>query len=90
MTFLERVQNFLYLYYSKLTRRNYLRTQQELAKHIFGRKTADLIDVERNFDFLLINSGMPGLDQSRTLPANVKEVGCLQCRPGNATNLPKV
>jgi UDP-glucoronosyl and UDP-glucosyl transferase len=90
MSFMERVQNFLYLYYSKYTRSNYLRTQQEIAKQIFGRNTADLRDVELSFDLLLTNTGMPGLDPSRILPANVKEVGCLQCRPGNTSNLPKV
>jgi hypothetical protein len=90
MSFIERVQNFLYLYYSKYTRSNYLIKQQKLAKQIFGEDTADLVEVERNFDILLMNSGVTGLDPSRTLPANVKEVGCLQCRPGNSSNLPKV
>jgi hypothetical protein len=90
MNFIERVQNFLYLYYSKYTRSNYLSKQQKLAKQMFGEDAADLIEVERNFEILLMNSGVTGLDPSRILPANVKEVGCLQCRPGNFSNLPKV
>jgi len=90
MTFWERVQNFLTSYYSKYTRSNYLKTQQEMSRNAFGKGADDLRDVENNFDILLINSGPPGIDLGRYLPPNVKEVGCMHCRPGNAENLPEV
>jgi len=81
MTFWERVQNFLTSYYSKYTRSNYLKTQQEMSRNAFGKGSDDLRDVENNFDILLINSGPPGIDLGRSLPPNVKEVGCMHCRP---------
>jgi len=90
MTFWERVQNLLLLYYSKYSRSNYLKSQQEISRRAFGNGADDLQEVEKKFDLLLINSGPPGIDLGRSLPPNVKEVGCLHCRLGNTNNLPEV
>jgi len=90
MNFWERVQNFLMLCYGKYTRISYLETQQEMSKQAYGLGVDDLREVEKKFDLLLINSGPPGIDLGRSLPPNVKKVGCMHCRPGNTNNLPKV
>ncbi|CAB3377023.1 Hypothetical predicted protein [Cloeon dipterum] len=87
MTFPQRVINFVVLVYDRIKRSNSLKVQQALAKHVFGNEAAQIDEIERNFDFFLVNNGPPGVDLGRALPPNFKEVGCLQCRPADPSKL---
>ncbi|XP_065332906.1 uncharacterized protein LOC135934838 [Cloeon dipterum] len=87
MTFRQRVVNFLTRLYDRYQRRNYLKVQQALANHVFGKQASQIDEVENNYDFFLINNGPPGVDLGRALPPNFKEVGCLQCRPADPSQL---
>ncbi|CAB3377024.1 Hypothetical predicted protein [Cloeon dipterum] len=89
MSFFERVANFLTLYYDKYHYGQYLKRQQAHAYAKFGTDVAKIEDVLYSLEFMIINSGPPGVDPGRILPPNVKEVGCLQCRPVNPENLQK-
>ncbi|CAB3377025.1 Hypothetical predicted protein [Cloeon dipterum] len=87
MTFRQRVVNFLTRLYDRYQRRNYLKGQQALANHVFGKQASQIDEVENNYDFFLVNNGPPGVDLGRALPPNFKEVGCLQCRPADPSKL---
>ncbi|XP_059484357.1 UDP-glucosyltransferase 2-like, partial [Neocloeon triangulifer] len=87
MNFLERMQNFVTLYYEKYIYQQYLLRQQALADKVFGEAAGKIQDAKNLYDLFLINSGPPGLDLSRSLPPNYKEVGCIQCRPNDSNKL---
>ncbi|XP_059481176.1 UDP-glucosyltransferase 2-like [Neocloeon triangulifer] len=87
MSFLERTLNFITLSYDRYLYRQYKKRQQEVAHETFGKNIAQIEDVQQTFEFLLVNSGPPGIDPGRSLPPNVKEVGCLPCRPADPSKL---
>ncbi|XP_049841377.1 UDP-glucosyltransferase 2-like [Schistocerca gregaria] len=81
MTFLQRVHNFVFDTAVGLYRKyHYLPVQDEIARKFFGKSVPPPSEIEKNFQFVMVNSHF-SFDYPKPLVPAIIEIGGLQVEP---------